>query len=1015
MYLEPPLSPSVFLSRLLLMNTPKRILVFLLIFQSYLYFFECPNLFGQYRFDVWTTDNGLPQNGLREITQTPDGYLWFTTFDGLVRFDGVKFTTFNKSNTRGITNNRFTGLYGDKSGNLYATTTEDGVLTIYRNGQFSTLSSEQVPGHYIKRINPDENGELRFLVEDEDRDSESWYYLRNDKFVFSERRDKVARSFEYRGKSGTLWKIEPDKITEIKNGISTVYQQKTEGFDHTKEFFEDSAGGLWIGGIRLFYLKNGKVEVVGEKAGFTASADFHSFWEESDGSVWFANGGKSGPGAGLVRYKDGEFSKFGKESGLSDTSVYDAFKDREGTVWLATNKGLNRLKKKIINTLTTKDGLDNAEVYPIYKDRKGNIWVGSIKGLNVFRNGKFENINLQPKTLNVPKHTIWRNGEIAVQSLLEDSNGKMWIGVSGGIFIAENGKVELLKESEGHHVFAFFEDENKDVWVASNKGILLLRDYKIKNFYSVKDGLPNENMTTIYGDSHGKIWFGGLGGLTEFNNGKFTNYSTKDGLTGNYVRSIYEDSQGTLWIGTYDEGLSRFKNGKFTNYKAENGLYNNGVFAIEEDDHGHFWISSNRGIYRVKRQELNDFADGKIEKIYSVGYGREDGMLNTECNGGRQPASVRDESGKFWFPTQEGVAVIDPAAEGENFLPPPAVIESVTVERKFINFRNGIVIEPGQKNIEITYTGLSLIKSGQIKFKYKLEGHDQDWIDADTKRAAYYSYLPPGNYKFLVKAANSNGVWNENAASFEVELQPFFYQKNSFYVLCVIAVILIFILIWRISVYQLKVRAKLLTRLVAEKTRELEEANINLSHLANFDSLTQVANRRYFEEFLTSELNRAVRSKSEISLILIDIDHFKLFNDTYGHQAGDYCLKKVAGALKETVKRPTDLAARFGGEEFVIVLGGTDSVGATKIADQIVKNVKKLKILHETSETSDYLTISVGVATASAKIGIDESELIKIADKALYEAKESGRDRIKKMDMTENLLESNILEKEFLI
>lgn len=173
--------------------------------------------------------------------------------------------------------------------------------------------------------------------------------------------------------------------------------------------------------------------------------------------------------------------------------------------------------------------------------------------------------------------------------------------------------------------------------------------------------------------------------------------------------------------------------------------------------------------------------------------------------------------------------------------------------------------------------------------------------------------------------------------------------------------------------------------------------------------------RRYFFNLSKRWKNHAVRLKSEVLLILIDIDHFKLFNDTYGHQAGDYCLKKVAGALTESIKRPTDLAARFGGEEFVIILGGTDSDGATEIARQIMENVSKLKIAHETSKTSNYLTISIGVATVSAKIGIDESDLIKIADNALYQAKDSGRNRIKTLDFTENLLKSNILEKEFLI
>ena len=607
-----------------------------------------------------------------------------------------------------------------------------------------------------------------------------------------------------------------------------------------------------------------------------------------------------------------------------------------------------------------------------------------------------------------------QNGKTSVQSILEDSKGKMWIGVNGGIFIVENGQAEMIPESEGHHVFSIQEDKAGNIWAATGKGILRFNNYKITASYSPKDGLPSRFMTVIHEDSKGRLWFGGHGGLSQLKDGKFINYTSKDGLTGNYVRTIYEDKEGTLWIGTYDEGLSRFKNGNFVNYRKKDGLFNNGVFAIEENENGNFWISSNGGIYRVNRRELNDFADGKISKIHSIGYGKEDGMLNNECNGGRQPASLKDKDGNFWFPTQEGIAVINPYLVATNSLAPSVVIESATVERKSFKIDKSLVIEPGQKNIEIRFTGISLIKSNQVKFKYKLEGHDPDWIDAGSRRTAYYSYLPPGNYKFVVKAANSNGIWAKTGASLNIELKPYFYQTNSFYLLCLVIGVLILFVIWQISVYQLKAKEIRLKRLVNERTIELEQVNKELEHLANSDGLTKIGNRRRFEQFLADEWHRAVRFETEISLVLIDIDHFKLFNDTYGHQAGDDCLQKVAEALAETINRPTDLVARFGGEEFAIVLGGTDSIGALTIAQEAMENIANLKIQHENSSTNEYLTISAGIVTTFAKINSDEATLIKKADEALYRAKKNGRNQIDYFDMTINLQESEALEKEFL-
>ncbi len=531
----------------------------------------CTDLVGQYRFDTWTTDNGLPQNGVREITQTPDGYLWFTTFDGLVRFDGVKFTVFNKSNTKGIINNRFTAIFSDKDGTLYATTMEDGILTIFRNGEFSSMTSAEVPGHYIQRIEPNDSGELRFLVEDEERSSKSWYYLRDGKFVFHEKEEKYKGVRVYTDKSGAVWTITKDEAIELRDGNKTVYPLKLGNITFRPNLFEDSKGNLWIGANSVHRLRGGEIESFDESKGFISNSIYHSFFEEKDGSIWFASGGGSSSGIGLIQYKNGEIAIFGKDKGLAAPSISYLFRDREGTVWLAGNKGLSRLRKEVIHGYGAKDGIENSEVYPLLRDSKDNIWIGTTKGLSIYRDGKFETLELKTIGEDLSLDATWRKNRMSVQSLFEDKNGKIWIGLNGSIFIAENGVATQLDDSHGHHVFAINSDRKGNVWVATNKGILLFRDYKLTRIYSVKDGLPNEFMTFVFEDKQGRLWFGGFGGLSEFRDDKFINYGVKDGLIGNYVRTVYEDNEGTLWIGTYDEGMSRFKDGKFTNYNAEKG------------------------------------------------------------------------------------------------------------------------------------------------------------------------------------------------------------------------------------------------------------------------------------------------------------------------------------------------------------------------------------------------------------------------------------------------------------
>jgi diguanylate cyclase (GGDEF)-like protein len=226
------------------------------------------------------------------------------------------------------------------------------------------------------------------------------------------------------------------------------------------------------------------------------------------------------------------------------------------------------------------------------------------------------------------------------------------------------------------------------------------------------------------------------------------------------------------------------------------------------------------------------------------------------------------------------------------------------------------------------------------------------------------------------------------------EPESHFYRNGSIGFACTVVAAFLLVLIRKITVRQLESREARLMRLVTERTRELAEANEALQALANSDGLTKIGNRRRFESFLSDEWHRAVRFKTHISLVLFDIDHFKLYNDTYGHQAGDACLQKVAEAFAATIKRPTDIVARFGGEEFAMVLGGTDAAGARQIAEQAVANVRKLSIRHCESLTSEFLTVSVGIATVLASFELTETDLVKLADAALYRAKHSGRDRI---------------------
>ncbi len=243
------------------------------------------------------------------------------------------------------------------------------------------------------------------------------------------------------------------------------------------------------------------------------------------------------------------------------------------------------------------------------------------------------------------------------------------------------------------------------------------------------------------------------------------------------VRSIYEDPEGNIWAGTYDGGLGLFRNGKWVSFNAAHGLYDNGAFQILEDKHQNLWMSSNRGIYRVSKADLFAFADGKKARIQSVGYGNADGMLNIECNGGVWPGGAVDKRGFLWFPTQNGVAVLNPDVLGVSKEGPQAIIESVTVDHTDIGQPVRVVMGPGQSNLEIQYTALNFSKPEQIEFRYKLDGIDREWEYVGRQRTADYKHLPPGRYVFHVAAVNSDGVWGKADQRLAVEVVPPFFRR----------------------------------------------------------------------------------------------------------------------------------------------------------------------------------------------------------------------------------------------
>ena len=753
--------------------------------------------FGQYHFDSWTADNGLPQNSVQAMVQGHDGYLWLATFDGLARFDGLDFTIFNRSNSPGLDSNRLVALYETPGHDLWIGS-ETGGVTRYHNGEFTGFSTQQGLRHgQVTGISGDERGNVWVLS---DNKIVRWAGGRFEDASNNFPADLPFASYVIgrHGRSG-FWGVNYHALVHFKDG-QLNYWTRGDGLPslNIQSVAEDQHGALWIvtRDAGLVRIENGKIVKLYPYGGglltpwssFISGLKLQLLTKGPNGELWVID---------LESWSRHRLTPHAPQ-GLVDADRRILVEGVEGGLWIGTNgAGLFRAREQAITVYSQKQGLAGHNIYPICQDPTGAIWIGAWPGsLTRFVNGEFTNYTKQQGLYS------------EITALYADRTGRVWVATSGGLQILQGGRFTTPPAAKAvfnslQTVSAIFEDHKGALWFGGGLGLARYRNGAI-TFYSRKDGLGADQIKVIVADNAGNLWIGGYGGLTRLKDGKFTNYTQGDGLPSNTVRALYVDDEGVLWVGTYDGGLGRLKDRKFTRLTTGEGLFSNGVFQILEDSQGYFWMSCNHGIYRVRKQELNEFAAGKRTAVASVVYGKSDGMLSVECNGGYWPAGIKARDGKLWFPTQDGVAVVDPAAVSINLRPPPVAIESCHVDRAPRPVDRPVRIEPGHDNFEIRYTALSFVNSAQIRFKYELEGLDRSWVDAGVRRTAYYSHVPPGRYTFKVIAANSDGVWNTQEKTLAIVVLPPFYRTWWFLTLASLMAAGTLALAWRYRVAQLK-------------------------------------------------------------------------------------------------------------------------------------------------------------------------------------------------------------------
>ncbi|HEX6279984.1 MAG TPA: two-component regulator propeller domain-containing protein [Pyrinomonadaceae bacterium] len=810
-------------------------------------------------FELWNTQQGLPQNTVLSIAQTPDGYLWLATSDGLARFDGVRFKTFKRSNTPAFPSNRLGQLFVDEDGSLWVLTEDTMSVIGYFGGEFKIFRRDVDFKTYDPREPFRAQGSMRF------RDGDSDYVFRNGKFVreavdLSAHERVVATDLENQwilvggkyfafGDDGILHELTGERTPRIPDDeIKTVHSVQSD----TGTWFLFPRRGIPL----LCRFKDGSVQAS------EFEFDYRSvLGQDGSGNLWVGDYAERLARVSLEAQAPADISKLKIEL-VSDaasedrTRVSAMFKDRDGNFWIGTDQGLRLLKDKPVVTVYSREsGLPAENVYAVVEDREGTIWFGVWEAnLGSYRDGKldFEKLKL-------------------VSSLMVDKLGRLWTGFGNGVKYRENRRwhlvADFLTDMDGGNSTFVFEHSGGSVWIGGTKVLLRYENGQLRNVTKTEE-LPGKFMTAVVETRSGDLWFGTSTGLARYSDGNWSSFTEADGMSSGFVRSLYEDEEGILWIGTYDSGLMRYKDGKFMSIQNKDGLYGDGVFCILEDQ-GWFWMSNNQGIFRVRRNELNDFADGRVNLVYSASYGPGDGLTNVEANGGRQPAGIKSSDGKLWFATAGGLALIDLKDAYGEAKRPEVLIEDATIDQD-LTVRGGseLTLDPTRSLIEVNYTAFDFMHAKDIRFRYKLEGLDDEWTNAGTRRTAYFSHLPYGTYVLRVAAANRNGVWDKMGASMKIIVERPFYRTYWFYSLLALAAIGLFAAVYFYRVSQLKAlhdaRANFTKRLI--ETQESERRRIALElHDSIGQSLVVIRNRALIGLKKSEDSGRLSEQMREIS------------------------------------------------------------------------------------------------------------------------------------------------------
>ena len=715
--------------------------------------------FTQFHVTRWNADNGLPSSSVGAIVQTKDGYIWFGTYSGLARFDGVRFTAFDHVNAK-LPHNEIVSLLATQDGALWIGTT--GGAARHFQGRFEVFGADKgLPEAAVVDFT-ESSGQIFASVR-----NRGIYRLENGRFrPFSPAGLAVGTRPQslQPAPGGGIWAAGNAGVVQIStSGAVRIFDAAKTG--PVRTIFADTDGTLWAGTVKgeLMHFRKGAWETVpvpeilprkelivlsmmrdragtlwigSDNSGLIAIGPNRtrayksspslpeprivSVLEDTEGSMWLGM-----PAFGALQVRDGRVVPFGQTEGLSWDVALSVMQTRDGTVWAGMEGGgLNLRQNGRWRVITAPQVLGGTVPYTMLESRDGSVWVATDNAsLHQFRNGALV------QKLKVPGNP----GNPA--SLAEDSAGTLWLGTVRGLYRLRGGEWTPPREDSG------------PPW--------------------------KSDVSAIVPTPEGGVLVATESGLWSLSNGRSAPVPGTDGAN---VQALLRDSQGTIWAGLYGVGLLRIQAGQMYRFEPADGLRETQIVSLVEDGRGKLWIGGARGVYSASLQSLKARASGGGANVQFDWIGDAEGMRSRECNGGLTPAAWRMQDGSLWFATMRGLIQIDPSLPPPVFTPPPVVIEEVIVGREIKQANSGVVkLEPTRRDLGFRYTAPGFVAPERIRFRYRLQGYDEKWVEADSRREAFYTNLPPGRYKFLVQASSS-GRWSSSNSSLEVDVAAFWYE-----------------------------------------------------------------------------------------------------------------------------------------------------------------------------------------------------------------------------------------------